>query len=87
MLGVDNIRLSFTDGAIRTIAEIAVEDNTVKEDIGARRLHTIMESLLEDLSFNASGDHPEVDIQIDEKYVSEHLGNRVRQHDLKKYIL
>lgn len=87
MLGVDNIRLSFTDGAIRAIAEIAVEDNTVKEDIGARRLHTIMESLLEDLSFNASGDHPEVDIQIDEKYVSEHLGNRVRQHDLKKYIL
>ncbi|MDE6397723.1 MAG: ATP-dependent protease ATPase subunit HslU, partial [Clostridiales bacterium] len=42
MLGVDNIRLSFTDDAIRKIAEIAVDDNTVKEDIGARRLHTIM---------------------------------------------
>ncbi|MCI8459251.1 MAG: ATP-dependent protease ATPase subunit HslU [Clostridia bacterium] len=87
MLGVDNIRLTFADDAIRKIAEIAVDDNTVKEDIGARRLHTIMESLLEDLSFNASGDHPEVDVHIDQKYVSDHLGDRVRSHDLKKYIL
>lgn len=87
LLGVDNIKLSFTDGAIRKMAEIAVDDNTVKEDIGARRLHTIMESLLEDLSFNASGDHPEVDVKIDEKYVSEHLGDRVRSNDLRKYIL
>ena len=81
MLGVDNIRLTFADDAIRKIAEIAVDDNTVKEDIGARRLHTIMESLLEDLSFNASGDHPEVDVHIDQKYVSDHLGDRVRSHN------
>lgn len=87
LLGVDNINLSFSDKAIRMIAEMAEDDNNVKEDIGARRLHTIMESLLEDLSFNASGDHPMVDVIIDEKYVSEHLGDRVHKHDLKKYIL
>ena len=87
MLGVDNIRLSFTDDAIRKIAEIAVDDNTVKEDIGARRLHSIMESLLEDLSFNASGDHPVVDVTVDEKYVDEHLAAGIRSHDLKKFIL
>ena len=46
-----------------------------------------MESLLEDLSFNASGDHPTVDVKIDKKYVEEHLGDRVRRHNLKKYIL
>ena len=87
MLGVDNINLLFDDDAIRLLAEIAVDDNNVKEDIGARRLHTIMESLLEDLSFNASGDHPMVDVKIDKKYVSDHLGDPVRRHDLKKYIL
>lgn len=87
MLGVDNIKLSYTDEAIRMLAEIAVDDNNVREDIGARRLHTIMEKLLEDLSFNASGDHPTVEVKIDEKYVSEHLGERMRRHDLKKYIL
>ncbi|WP_251547051.1 ATP-dependent protease ATPase subunit HslU [Pumilibacter intestinalis] len=87
MLGVDNINLSFNDEAIRMISEVAVDDNNVKEDIGARRLHTIMESLLEDLSFNASGDHPTVDVKIDKKYVEEHLGDRVRRHNLKKYIL
>ena len=87
MLGVDNINLSFDDEAIRLIAEIAVDDNNVKEDIGARRLHTIMEKLLEDLSFNASGDHPVVDIKIDAKYVTDHLGDSVRRHDLKKYII
>ena len=87
MLGVDNINLSFDDDAIRLIAEIAVDDNNVKEDIGARRLHTIMEKLLEDLSFNASGDHPVVDVKIDAKYVTDHLGDSVRRHDLKKYII
>lgn len=87
MLGVDNINLQFDDEAVRLIAEVAVDDNNTKEDIGARRLHTIMESLLEDLSFNASGDHPMTDVKIDKNYVSEHLGERIRQHDLKKYIL
>lgn len=87
MLGVDKINLSFTDEAIRMIAEIAVDDNNVKEDIGARRLHTIMEKLLEDLSFNASGDHPVVDVTVDAKFVTDNLGDRIKSHDLKKYVL
>jgi ATP-dependent HslUV protease ATP-binding subunit HslU len=50
-------------------------------------LHTIMESLLEDVSFNATGDHPMIDVTIDAKYVTEHLSRQVKRHDLKKYIL
>ncbi|MDE7394826.1 MAG: ATP-dependent protease ATPase subunit HslU [Clostridiales bacterium] len=87
MLGVDNIALSFDDEAIAMIAEIAVNENNAKEDIGARRLHAVMEKLLEDLSFNASGDHPLVKIKIDKKYVSEHLSDSIKQNDIKKYIL
>lgn len=87
LLGVDNIKLSFTDDAIREMSEIAVVENETREDIGARRLHTIMESLLEDVSFNASGDHPEIEVKIDKSYVLDHLGKQVKQHDLKKYIL
>lgn len=87
LLSVDNIELEFDDQAVRLISEVAVDDNNTKEDIGARRLHTIMESLLEDLSFNASGDHPLVKVKIDKQYVEEHLGDRIRRHNLKKYIL
>lgn len=87
MLHVDNINLIFTDDAIQEMSELAALENETSEDIGARRLHTIMESLLEDLSFNAGGDHPMVDVTIDKKYVDEHLSKEVRKHDLKKYIL
>ncbi|MBR2989075.1 MAG: ATP-dependent protease ATPase subunit HslU [Clostridia bacterium] len=87
MLRVDNINLIFTDEAIEELANLAELENETGEDIGARRLHTIMERLLEDVSFNAGGDHPLVDITIDKKYVEEHLSKEVRKHDLKKYIL
>ena len=87
MLRVDNINLVFTDEAIEELANLAELENETGEDIGARRLHTIMERLLEDVSFNAGGDHPLVDITIDKKYVEEHLSKEVRKHDLKKYIL
>ncbi len=87
MLHVDNINLIFTDDAIRQLSELAALENDTGEDIGARRLHTIMESLLEDLSFNAGGDHPMVDVTIDKNYVDEHLSKQVKKHDLKKYIL
>ncbi len=87
MLNVDNINLIFTPDAISEMANLAVLENETGEDIGARRLHTVMESLLEDLSFNAGGDHPMVDVTIDKKYVEEHLSKQVRKHDLKKFIL
>ncbi|MDR0426038.1 MAG: ATP-dependent protease ATPase subunit HslU [Clostridiales bacterium] len=87
MMAVDSIDLDFEEEAIRELARIAELENDTSEDIGARRLHTIMESLLEDLSFNASGDHPMVTVKIDKAYVEEHLNQQVRRHDLKKYIL
>ncbi len=86
LLLVDNIDLKFTSEAIEYIAEVAVEMNLTSEDIGARRLHTVMENLLEDISFNAGGDIPLTTVTVDEKYVREHL-NSDSQRNLKKYIL
>ena len=86
LLLVDNIDLVFTSDAIEEIATIAVEMNETNEDIGARRLHTVMENLLEDISFNAGGEIPLTTVTIDKKYVEEHLnGNQTR--NLRKYIL
>ena len=73
LLGVDNINLNFTADAIDEIASMAVFENKNVENIGARRLHTIMEALVEDISFNATGLHPVIDINIDRAYVTDHL--------------
>ena len=69
LLAVDNIRLIFKDDAIEEIAKIAASENENKENIGARRLHTVMELLLEDISFNATGEHPMTTVEIDRTYV------------------
>ena len=87
LLGVDNIDLQFDKGAIERIAEVAVELNLTSEDIGARRLHTVMEYLLEDISFNAGGDYPMFTLKIDKKYVDEHLQKLTGDRNLKKYVL
>ena len=87
LLKVDNINLVFEKDGIEEIARIAVLANETNENIGARRLHSIMESLLEDVSFNATGDHPVIDIKVDKKYVDEHLVNISKKFDLGKYIL
>lgn len=68
LLRVDNVDLKFTDDALDEIASIAKKENEI-EDLGARRLHTIMEALLEDISFNATGEHPMTTINIDREYV------------------
>ena len=88
LLAVDHIDLRFTPDAIEAIAEISEEINLTSEDIGARRLHTVMEFLLEDISFNAGGgDYPTVTVEIDRKYVEEHLAKITKDRDLKKYVL
>ena len=88
LLRVDNIELQFEEGAIERIAEISVELNLTSEDIGARRLHTVMEYLLEDISFNAGGgDYPTVTLRIDSKYVDEHLQKLTGDRNLRKYVL
>ena len=87
LLSVDNIDLQFDQGAIERIAEISVELNATSEDIGARRLHTVMEYLLEDISFNAGGDYPTFTLNIDARYVDEHLQKLTGDRNLKKYVL
>ena len=88
LLGVDHIDLQFDEGAIERIAEVSVELNLTSEDIGARRLHTVMEYLLEDISFNAGGgDYPTFTLTIDRKYVEEHLKKLTGDRDLKRYVL
>ncbi|MCD8309142.1 MAG: ATP-dependent protease ATPase subunit HslU [Clostridia bacterium] len=88
LLAVDNIDLKFTPDAIEKIAEIAEDINNTSEDIGARRLHTVMEYLLEDISFNAGGnDYPVIPVEINEKYVEDHLEKIIKNRDLKQYVL
>ncbi len=88
LLAVDNIDLKFTPDAIEAIAEISEEINLTSEDIGARRLHTVMEYLLEDISFNAGGgDYPVIPVEINRAYVEEHLKNMTSDRNLKKYVL
>lgn len=87
LLKVDNINLVFKDDALDEIAEMAERENETSEDLGARRLHTIMEALLEDVSFNATGEHPMLDIIIDKNYVLNVFKDRQQRYDLKKYVL
>ena len=87
LLETDNVRLSFDDGAKRAIAEAAFRANETSENIGARRLHTIIENLLDDISFNATGEHPMIDVTIDRNYVESHLNIQKTNEDLNKYIV
>ncbi len=86
LLAVDHIDLKFTDEAIEEIAAFAEYMNLTSEDIGARRLHTVMENLLEDILFNAGGDYPTAEVVIDKRYVLDRL-EKAKEKDLKKYIL
>jgi len=86
LLSTEGIKLEFTDEAIKEIAQIAVELNESTENIGARRLYTVMEKLLEDLSFHAP-DIGEKEIMIDVDYVREKLSKIVKDEDLSRYIL
>ena len=87
LLGVDNIDLKFTDEAIKEISSIAETMNTTMEDIGARRLHTVMENLLEDILFEAGNDSQKKEVVVDKKFVTEKLGSYSKDKDLKKFIL
>ena len=87
LLKVDNIDLKFTNEALEEMATIAEQQNYSMENIGARRLHTIMEKLLEDVSFNASGEYPLSEVIIDRPYVQTVFSDNIKKHDLKKYIL
>jgi ATP-dependent HslUV protease ATP-binding subunit HslU len=86
LLKTENVNLKFTDDGIDTLAKISAEVNSSVENIGARRLHTIIEKVLDDISFNATDRSGET-ITIDEKYVRDNLGSLVKDTDLSKFIL
>lgn len=86
LLGADGVEVEFADSGIERIAEMADELNRSLENIGARRLHTIVEKLLEDISYEA----PEIDVKhvvIDSQYVDAHLAEIVKDRDLSRYVL
>jgi ATP-dependent HslUV protease ATP-binding subunit HslU len=86
LLATEGVRLSFADGAVEAVAELAIHVNEGTENIGARRLYTIMEKLLEQISFDAP-DLPGKEITIDATYVHERLRDIVRDQDVSRYIL
>jgi ATP-dependent HslUV protease ATP-binding subunit HslU len=86
LLGTENVTLEFADDGLDEIAKIASEVNMKNEDIGARRLHTIMEKVLEDISFDATS-HEGKTFVVDRKYVQEQVGDLLEDEDLSKYIL
>ncbi|MGD2025763.1 MAG: ATP-dependent protease ATPase subunit HslU [Methyloceanibacter sp.] len=86
LMKTEGVHLEFTTDAIDAIADIAVEVNTSVENIGARRLMTVMERILDDISFDAADKSGEA-ITIDAAYVREHIGDLARNADLSKFIL
>ncbi len=86
LLGSDGVEVEFTDDGIVRLAEMADELNSSLENIGARRLHTIVEKLLEDISYEAP-DTDEKKVTVNAAYVEEHLGSIVKDRDLSKYVL
>ncbi len=86
LLATENVTLDFTADGIEAIAELATKLNSDVENIGARRLHTVMEKLLEDISFTAS-DEPGKVVAVNASYVEEHIGALMKKTDLSKFIL
>ncbi len=86
LLSTEGVTINFTDDAIDRMSELAEEINSRSENIGARRLHTIMEKVLEDISFDAD-EHSGETVNVDAKYVDEKLSGVVQDQDLSRYIL
>ena len=86
LIGTEGVSLNFTEAAISEVAEIATKVNEEIENIGARRLHTILEKVLEEISFSAS-DKKVNKINVDEKYVKKQLDNVYKDTDISKFIL
>jgi ATP-dependent HslUV protease ATP-binding subunit HslU len=86
LMGTEGVNIDFTDDAVRRIAEAAWQVNETTENIGARRLHTVLERLMEDISYDASDRNGE-SITIDAEYVGKHLDELVADEDLSRFIL
>ena len=86
LISSEGVELTFNEGAVSEIAEIAAKVNEEIENIGARRLHTILEKVLEEISFSAS-DKSVKKISIDKNYVKKQIGDIYKDIDLTKFIL
>ena len=86
LLKTENVELKFTDDGIDMLAKISAEVNSSVENIGARRLHTIIEKVLDEISFNAT-DRAGETVTVDKEYVNKNLGSLVKDTDLSKFIL
>jgi len=86
LLGTEGVELEFAPSAVEAIAKVAVEVNTSVENIGARRLQTVMERVLDDISFTAS-DRDGEKIVVDGEFVEKHIGDLARNRDLSRFIL
>ncbi|HEY0116368.1 MAG TPA: ATP-dependent protease ATPase subunit HslU [Allosphingosinicella sp.] len=86
LLATEGVQVSFTDGGIRALARIAAEVNSQTENIGARRLQTVIEKLLETVSFEAEDRRGDI-VEVDEAYVEQQLSAIARDSDLSKYVL
>jgi ATP-dependent HslUV protease ATP-binding subunit HslU len=86
LLGTEGLDVVFTEDAIDAMAEIAFEVNRSTQNIGARRLHTILERVVEEISFDAP-DRDEKRVEIDAAYVRARLGSLAKDEDLSRYIL
>ena len=86
LMETENVTLDFSDGAIDALSDLAAEVNRAVENIGARRLHTVMEKLLEEISFEAADRSGET-VTIDAAYVEAHVGDLAKDADLSRFIL
>ena len=86
LMGTEKVELTFTDDAIDAIADVAVAVNSSVENIGARRLQTVMERILNDISFNAPDNSGDA-ITIDAKFVHDNIGELAKNTDLSRFIL
>ena len=86
LLGTEGVNLEFEASGVRRIAEVGFQVNERSENIGARRLHTVLERLLEVLSYEAADRNGHA-VTVDAQYVDKHLGELVKDEDLTRYIL
>lgn len=87
LLSVDKVELKYDDEALKLVSELAEQENETNENLGARRLHNIMEILLEEISFNADGKGAAKNIMIDKKFVEKNMAAIIKKTDLRKYVL
>ncbi len=87
LLSVDNVDLKFDKDALELLSELAENENDTSENLGARRLHSIMEQLLEDVLFTAGSKKQREEIVIDKAFVEKHMKQLIRKTDLRKYVL